>query len=191
MQRTLRGLTTVSVIDTIIVYCFILNTTIFAINNGQSVAVSEDIVALRGNSMDGEKTAPDDDECPVLFSFRLAAGLLVSDPEKQALLESESVEDRLRLLSTIDVPRSNMACFRLIVNHLRKKVAAMCESPPIEATTHNHIDYSSPASRSDEQRAVVLVLACQECKGALALEREVFRVPGASGTIGAYVNPHG
>jgi hypothetical protein len=36
-------------------------------------------------------------ESPVLFSFRLAGSLLVSDLEKQALLETDSVEERLRL----------------------------------------------------------------------------------------------
>jgi len=34
-------------------------------------------------------------------------------------------------------------------------------------------------------------LSCSRCHGPLAAKRAVFTLPGADGTVGAYVNPHG
>jgi len=35
------------------------------------------------------------------------------------------------------------------------------------------------------------VLACCHCAGTIAHRSDIFSVPGADGTVGAYVNPHG
>ena len=42
-----------------------------------------------------------------------------------------------------------------------------------------------------ESTAMISVLNCIQCHQILGLEDDIFQVPGALGSIGAYVNPHG
>jgi hypothetical protein len=82
---------------------------------------------------------------------------------------------------------------RLIVGHLRKKVEALSEPAPPEPTLQHQSEEEAKAAAAGMRGSVqqVLTLCCQECGGALARESAVFQVPGADGTVGAYVNPHG
>lgn len=152
-----------------------------------------------------------DQESPTQFSYRVASQMIVSDEDRQGLLES-----------------SNIVRLRTILNHFVEKVKEQCEGPEScgawsdigirsnetremtndSCEVSNHHQSSLPQTQdittplvqgsslhngrsSHPFQAQVSVLLCESCEVPLAKESEVFQVPGADGTIGAYVNPHG
>lgn len=107
---------------------------------------------------------------PVAFSFRLAANLPLDDELRQRLLAADTLVDRCVLGS---------------------------DSSPFDFT-RSYI----PSSRSRHTISLRLLLAllkesatrrlcCARCRRPLAAKPAVFSVPGAEGTVGAYVNAHG
>jgi hypothetical protein len=68
----------------------------------------------------------------------------------------------------------------MILRHLRGAVDSYQTPSSVNALDHSTL--SPPLAR---------VLTCIQCSLVLGSQDSIFQVPGASGTIGAYVNPHG
>ena len=91
------------------------------------------------------------------------------------------------------------------MDHLRRKVeihnnghagsssASSCAGVPPQAAQTDTVESTAAATLPTPPvgHLSVLTLLCAACEAPLARESSVFQVPGAQGTVGAYVNPHG
>jgi hypothetical protein len=82
----------------------------------------------------------------------------------------------------------------MILQHLSSKVDHYQQHQSAEHNVPVPPDLFSSTTTPTEHASLpplARVLTCIQCSLILAREDSIFRVPGASGTIGAYVNPHG
>lgn len=117
----------------------------------------------------------------ILFSYHVGGELFIHDADRQLFLECDSVYLRYR---------SNYSFYphivRMILEVLMKKTQSYRSRSG--QSSHSQADF---IHTSEETDSVIGVLTCSQCSQILGKEDSIFQVPGAAGTIGAYVNPHG
>jgi hypothetical protein len=126
------------------------------------------------NNDEENKCEEDSQEDPILFSYRIGGELFIHDSDRQSFLESETIYDRLRS-QNIEIHKKSDDS-RMIIDYLSKKLAN--RKRKVETIQAEIV-------------STVGILTCHQCGSILGREDSIFQVPGAAGSIGAYVNPHG
>ena len=82
----------------------------------------------------------------------------------------------------------------MITQYLTKKIN-IYKSLPVFSQNSSEINQNSNQSENQqattESTAMISVVNCIQCHQIIGIEDDIFQVPGAAGSIGAYVNPHG
>jgi len=167
---------------------------------------------------DGSASVADSNEgrsagyhCPIKFSYKVAAQMVLSDAERQWLLEASHVR-RLRFILRHYSERLQERSQHRGAEEINTEEPTLEEKEETQAGTngvppsrvsseesethqvHQKVvteQQSGAGHESEAQTGQTRVLLCASCNAPLAKDADVFQVPGAEGTIGAYVNPHG
>lgn len=149
------------------------------LNVSYNLSNEKDLESKSSTSIEDTVTSAFNEDA-VLHSYRIGSELFIHDADRQLFLECETIYHRymycvFHLIS--------FTC-RMILQKLEKKIKNYNPS----GKEMNDVQEDSKESLNE---SMIAVLTCAQCSQILGKEDSIFQVPGAAGTIGAYVNPHG